>query len=78
MCIRDSYKSACTFETCSGVLGEDGKMEQPTVKTRKPKSSDEVVALGEVTSSTLKRVPLALTVNLESVEAVALLDRRAK
>ena len=53
-------------------------MEQPTVKTGKPKSSDEVVALGEVTSSTLKRVPLALTVNLESVEAVALLDRRAK
>ena len=40
--------------------------------------SNDVVAMGEIISSVLKRVPLTLTVNLESAEAVALLDRGAK
>ena len=44
----------------------------------KSKSSDSVVAVGDVAADVLKRVPLTLAVHLDSVEAAALLDRRAK
>ena len=52
--------------------------EQPTVKAEKSSSTGDVVAVGDVAAGVLKRVPLSLAVNLESVEAVANLDRRAK
>lgn len=52
--------------------------EQPTIKAEKFSSTGDVVAVGDVAAGVLKRVPLSLAVNLESVEAVANLDRRAK
>jgi hypothetical protein len=52
--------------------------EQRAVEAEKPSSRDSVVAVGDVTADVLKRVPLSLAVNLESVEAVAHLERRAK
>lgn len=52
--------------------------EQPAVEAEKSSSSDNIVAVGDVAAGVLKRVPLSLVVNLESVEAVAHLERRAK
>ena len=60
-----------------GVLREKEK-EQSTTETEKSTSTDSVVAMGDVAADVLKRVPLSLAVKLESVEAVANLDRRAK
>lgn len=67
----------CFLEIPLGVLRES-KKEQPTVEAEKPKSTNSVVAVGDIAAGVLKRVPLSLAVNLESVEAVAHLDRRAK
>ena len=53
----------------------ESEKEQPAGDA---KSTDSVVAMGDVAAGIIKRVPLSLAVNLESVEAVALLDRRAK
>ena len=60
-----------------GVLRKS-EGEQPTIEAEKSSSRDSVVAVGDVAAGVLKRVPLSLAVNLESVEAVAHLERRAK
>ena len=59
-------------------IGESDNQKTTGDAEKEEKTLDQVVAIGEVMTSTLKRTPLTLTVNLESVEAVALLDRRAK
>ena len=64
-------------ECFAGVV--DSKSEETPVESEmKAEPSNDVVAMGEITSGVLKRVPLTLSVNLESAEAVALLDRGAK
>lgn len=60
-----------------GVLRKS-EGEQPTIEAEKSSSRDSVVAVGDVAAGVLKRVSLSLAVNLESVEAVAHLERRAK
>ena len=60
-----------------GVLRETEK-GRPTAEAEKSKSTNSVVAVGDIAAGVLGRVPLSLAVNLESVEAVAHLDRRAK
>ena len=60
-----------------GIIGETANDEQSTPET-KSSTTNEVVAMGDVGTNLLKSIPLTLSVNLECVEGVALLDRRAK
>lgn len=62
----------------TGVVGSESEKTPSAENEMETKPSNDVVAMGEITSGVLKRVPLTLTVNLESAEVVALLDRGAK
>ena len=77
LCRHAVNQLLCFVEMPLGVLRESEK-ERPTVEAEKSKSTNGVVAVGDIAAGVLKRVPLSLAVSLESVEAVAHLDRRAK
>ena len=63
--------------TSVGIDEDTGNEKQSTAGTEE-KLTNEVVAVGEIGSNQLKRMPLTLSVNLESMEGVALLDRGAR
>lgn len=60
------------------LLGRSEREQQPAVDDDGSELTDNVVAVGDVAAGVLKRVSLSLAVNLETMEAVALLDRKAK
>ena len=73
------YTYYLNIELTLGVVFKSENEKQSSLKTeKKTESLAEVVVMGEIMTDILQRMPLSLTVNLENVEAVALLDRGAK
>ena len=80
-CFCKLYIVQCIYMyVCLTVIGIIGETENDNQSKAETKSSmtDEVVATGDVGTNLLKSIPLTLSVNLECVEGVAVLDRRAK
>lgn len=73
------YTYYLNIELTLGVVFKSENEKQSSLKTeKKTESLAEVVVMGEIMTDILQRMPLSLAVNLENVEAVALLDRGAK